>query len=142
MSKLKINDSILNFLKKNKIKICALSFTSAMIITSCGITNFQDKSNIVKDKYKTLFNRIEYSLKNNSSNIEVKKNENGSYTITEYTYKEVPIFDTDENSQKIITGYKKEVTSWIEFYLSSKQAENLGLTNLLEEKTNNKVKTK
>ena len=143
MKKLKINESIFNFLKNNKIKLSALSLT-AILITTCAVIDYQRKvnKNTSIDKYNQMFSNIEQCLKNDSSNIEVIKNENGIYTITKYNYKEMPIFDKNENGENIITGYKKELVKSIQYSLSTEQAENLGLTNLLEEKTNNKVKTK
>lgn len=142
MSKLKINDSIAIFLKKNKIKISAIALIG-VIITSSALLNYKKTNkNTTLDKYNQMFSNIEYCLKNDNSNVEVIKDENGIYTITEYNYKEIPIYDINKNGEKIVTGYKKELSKSSKYSISTKQSEELGLTELLEAKLNNKIKRK
>ena len=140
MKNLKISESISTFLKNNKIKISALSLT-ALIITTCGIITYQKKANKnnTTNNYKQMLNSVENCL-NNSSNIEVTF-ENEIYTITEYNYKETPVYNINENGEKIIENYKKDFIKSNKYYISAKQAEELDLTSLLESQLNN-IKTK
>ena len=141
MKNLKINKSISTCLKNNKIKISAISLTT-VIITTCGIIVYQNKidKNNSTNKYNQMLNNIETCL-NNSSNIEVTF-KNGIYTITEYKYKETPIYNINENGEKIIENYEKVFVKSNKYSISAKQAEELDLTSLLESQLNNEIKTK
>lgn len=146
MSKLKLNNSILDFLKRNKIRICALSMCSCIMtggILLQNIINENKNSSITQNEERIQsFNQLKKRLELNSTNIEVIKNDNGWYKLIDYNYKETPIYTINEDGERIIVGFIGEPICEIEYSFSAKKANELGLTELLESKINKNSKTK
>lgn len=142
MSKINSKKSLIDVLNSNKIKLTAGLLTFTMIGTFSGC-NLNDKEQAVtttteQNHLEQLKNRIESNIDNIYT---VKDDEYEQYIISEYIYREEPMYETNTNGEKYIKYYESKCTSILTYNISYENAEYLGLTEILDEKlTGTRVK--
>lgn len=133
MSKLNINNSIQNFLKNNKIRICAIALLTLIPISLCSCKAKEktttNSSIVIEQEDNNLRNHI---IKN-IDNINVVENQQvGGYYIYEEIYKEIPIYAINENNKKYIKDYEKNFVGYDQYFIQYEEAENLKIHELLK----------
>jgi len=139
MSKLKLNNSISSFLKNNKVKLVAISLSLCMATTlaACN-SNMSSQTDTSYDAVQAEENRLIFLKKNIEKNIDnmiVTKNiENSEYIITEQSYVEIPIYDTDEHGKMYVDHIDKQELGTTTYSVTFEQAQKLEVFELLESK--------
>lgn len=126
MSKLNTNKSIINFLKKNSVKVCAVTMLtlSPTFLISCKNKNDNTNISTTITEYSKEDNLKKY-IEQNIDNISVVENQSvGGYYIYEEIYK-------DGN----FIGYNQ-------YFIEYSKAENLELNDLLKSRENPNLKIK
>jgi len=126
MSKLNTNNSIINFLKRNSIKICAVTMLtlSPTFLASCKAKNDNINKQSTTIEYSKEDN-LKKHIEQNIDNISVFENQGvGGYYIYEEIYK-------DGN----FIGYDQ-------YFIEYSKSENLELNDLLKSRENPNLKIK
>lgn len=150
MSNLKLNNSLFDFFKKNKAKICAIGMIGVMSfnLVACGSSATDNKD------YNSNYNTTTQSettgekiwitnIKNNIDNISVSKDlENSNYILLETQYFEIPYYEMNDNGDLFVSHIDKQVLDTVQYKISFDEADEYNLTELLESKVNNNQKIK
>jgi len=146
MSKIKVNSNVGNFLKKNKVKICALALATTMVTTLGACSNKKqnetiDTQSIISSNsesyYSDYYTVLRAHFTKNADDICVYKNLDdikNAYLIHEVVYKETPIYNVDSDGNRYVDHYDKEVVKNFGYEISYEDAEKAGIVEFLESK--------
>ena len=146
MSNLKLNNSLFDFFKKNKAKICAIGMIGVMSLNlvACNSNTTNNKDYNTTTQNETTGEKIWITnIKNNIDNISVSKDlENSNYILLETQYFEIPYYEMDDNGDLFVSHTDKQVLDTVQYKISFDEANEYNLTELLESKVNNNKKIK